>query len=105
MRRKFSFRFSKTKRIFSDRNNGNTSQKIRSHHETLTRENEKLARQLYQRSRAQPSGGQINEKRVYVIEEEEPVRCRKSILSRKQNEIVLGESGPRSSTCLSIVSI
>lgn len=38
------------------------------------RENEKLTRQLYQRTRVEPAGGQMNEKRVYVIEEE-PVRC------------------------------
>jgi len=53
-----------------DRNNGNTSQKIRSHHETLMRENEKLTRQLYQQTRTEPPGGQMNEKRVYVIDEE-----------------------------------
>ncbi|UJR10408.1 hypothetical protein I4U23_014612 [Adineta vaga] len=50
--------------------NGMSSQKIRSHHETLTRENEKLVRQLYQRDREQ---GQSNGKRVILVEEDEPV--------------------------------
>jgi hypothetical protein len=43
-----------------------TTQKIRTHHETLARENEKLTRQLNQQQR-----GQSNGKRVYVVEEEE----------------------------------
>lgn len=68
---RFAFSFVFYCPFHSDRSNGNTSQKIRTHHEILTRENEKLARQLYQRTRQDP--GPANEKRVYVIEEE-PVR-------------------------------
>ncbi len=53
--------------------NGMTTQKIRSHHEILTRENEKLARQLHQRDRQQqqslPSG-----KRVYLVEDDPPIQ-------------------------------
>ena len=49
--------------------NGASTQKIRSHHETLTRENEKLVRQLHQRDRQQ---GLSNGKRVIVIEEDAP---------------------------------
>ncbi|CAF0890601.1 unnamed protein product [Rotaria sp. Silwood1] len=52
--------------------NGMTTQKIRSHHETLTRENEKLARQLHQRDRQQQ--GQSNGKRVIVVEDDHPVQ-------------------------------
>ena len=44
------------------------TQKIRSHHENLTRENENLTRQLYQRER-QPSTG----KRVYVVEKDQSI--------------------------------
>ncbi|CAF0848068.1 unnamed protein product [Adineta ricciae] len=51
------------------RMNGVSTQKIRSHHETLTRENEKLVRQLHQRDREQ---GLSNGKRVIVIEEDVP---------------------------------
>lgn len=54
---------------YSGRMNGVSTQKIRSHHETLTRENEKLVRQLHQRDRQQ---GQSNGKRVIVIEEDVP---------------------------------
>ncbi|CAM2708055.1 unnamed protein product [Rotaria socialis] len=51
--------------------NGATTQKIRSHHETLARENEKLTRQLYQRDRQQQ--GQSNGKRVVVVEDEDRI--------------------------------
>lgn len=49
--------------------NGMTAQKIRSHHETLQRENEKLARQLNQRDRQR---GQSNGKRVQLVEDDYP---------------------------------
>ncbi len=49
-----------------------TTQKIRTRHENLARENEKLTRQLYQRDRQQ--GGQPSGKRVYVVEEEQPIQ-------------------------------
>ncbi|CAF3654666.1 unnamed protein product [Rotaria sordida] len=52
--------------------NGMTTQKIRSHHEILTRENEKLARQLHQRDKQQQ--GQSNGKRVIVVEDDHPVQ-------------------------------
>ncbi|CAF2953380.1 unnamed protein product [Rotaria sp. Silwood2] len=52
--------------------NGMTTQKIRSHHEILTRENEKLARQLHQRDRQQY--GQSNGKRVIVVDDDHPVQ-------------------------------
>lgn len=55
----------------SGRPNGITTQKIRSHHETLARENEKLARQLYQRDRQQ---GQSNGKRVIVVQDDHPIQ-------------------------------
>lgn len=54
------------------------TQKIRTDHEVLTRENEKLARQLYQRDRqqrVQPSG-----KRVYLVEEDHPIQEVKYLL-------------------------
>jgi hypothetical protein len=58
--------------LFRGRLNGATTQKIRTHHENLTRENEKLARQLDQRKKQQqgPSSG----KRVVVVEEEHPIQ-------------------------------
>jgi hypothetical protein len=49
-----------------------STQKIRSHHENLARENEKLARQLQQRDRQQQQGVSSG-KRIYVVEEEEPL--------------------------------
>jgi hypothetical protein len=48
-----------------------TTQKIRTHHENLARENEKLARQLHQRDRQQ---GQSSGKRVYVVENDHPIQ-------------------------------
>ena len=54
------------------RSNGMTSQKIRSHHEILTRENEKLARQLNRRMKQEQ--GHPHERRVVVVEEEPEVR-------------------------------
>lgn len=53
------------------RMNGMTAQKIRTHHESLQRENEKLTRQLNQRDRQR---GQSNGKRVQVIEEDYPTQ-------------------------------
>jgi len=58
-------------KFFSGRLNGTSTQKIRTHHEILTRENEKLARQLYERDRQQQ--GHSNGKRVILVEEDEPV--------------------------------
>ena len=49
-----------------------STQKIRSHHEILARENEKLARQLHERDRQQQHGVPSG-KRIYVVEEEEPM--------------------------------
>ncbi|CAF1278825.1 unnamed protein product [Adineta steineri] len=49
--------------------NGTQTQKIRTHHEILTRENDKLAKQLSQRDQKQ---GQPNGRRIIVIEEDEP---------------------------------
>jgi len=51
--------------------NGATTQKIRIHHENLTRENEKLARQLHQRDRQQQQGLPSG-KRVYLVEDDPP---------------------------------
>ena len=48
------------------------TQKIRTHHETLTRENEKLVRQLHQRDRQQQ--GQTSGKHAYIVEEDYPVQ-------------------------------
>lgn len=50
--------------------NGTATQKIRTRHENLIRENQKLTRQLYQRDRQQ---GQSNGKRVYVVEDDHPM--------------------------------
>ena len=58
------------------RMNGMTAQKIRTDHESLQRENEKLTRQLNQRDRQQ---GQSNGKRVHVVEEDYPVQEVKQI--------------------------
>ncbi len=58
--------------LIRGRLNGMTTQKIRTHHEILTRENEKLARQLQQRDRQQQ--GQPSGKRVYVVEEDHPIQ-------------------------------
>lgn len=58
--------------LISARLNGAATQKIRTHHEILARENEKLARQLYQRDRQQQ--GPPPGKRVIVVEEERPVQ-------------------------------
>lgn len=58
--------------------NGMTTQKIRTHHETLQRENEKLTRQLNQRDRQR---GQPNGKRVQLVEEDYPAQQVKYPLS------------------------
>ncbi len=57
--------------LIRGRLNGMSTQKIRTHHENLTRENEKLVRQLQQRDQQQhvPSSG----KRVYRVEEEQTI--------------------------------
>jgi hypothetical protein len=57
--------------LIRGRLNGATTQKIRTHHENLTRENEKLARQLHQRDQQQ---GQPSGKRVYVVEDDHPIQ-------------------------------
>ena len=58
--------------------NGMSTQKIRSRHENLQRENVKLARQLQQRDRQQQQQqqqrGPASGKRVYLVEEDPPVR-------------------------------
>jgi hypothetical protein len=59
--------------LIRGRLNGATTQKIRTHHEILTRENEKLARQLHQRDEQQQRG-QSSSKRIYVVEEEPPIQ-------------------------------
>lgn len=62
--------------MISGRSNGLTTQKIRSHHENLARENERLARQLHQRDREQYV--QPNGKRVIVVEDDRPAQPVKS---------------------------
>lgn len=79
--------------------NGSSTQKIRTHHEILTRENEKLARQLNQRDRQQ---GQLNGKRVIVVQDDEPVEvvnfC-KNFYRNKFNFVLLGTFTSESSNC------
>ncbi len=58
--------------VYERQDNGFSTQKIRTHHETLQRENEKLARQLYQRDRQQQ--GYPNGKRVVLVEDDRHIQ-------------------------------
>ena len=74
-------------RVFDrGRPNGATSHKIRAHHEVLTRENEKLARQLNRRMKQVQ--GHPSEKRVVVVEEEQPPMREASQISEPDHSYI-----------------